>query len=79
MSDYDALTNIKLKDPERTIIGQKNVSFPKSKTEIFSEMIKEKLEIFTILETKLDPPFPETQSQIDGYSKPYRRDKIWEE
>lgn len=79
MSDYDALTNIKLKDPERTIIGQKNVNFPKSKTEIFSEMIKEKLEIFTILETKLDPPFPETQSQIDGYSKPYRRDKIWEE
>lgn len=79
MSNYDALTNIKLKDLERTIIGQKNVNSLKSKIEILSEIIKEKLEIFTILETKLDPPFPETQSQIDGYSKPYRRDKIWEE
>ena len=79
MSNYDALTNIKLKDLERTIIGQKNVNSLKSKIEILSEIIKEKLEIFTILEIKFDPPFPETQSQIDGYSKPYRRDKIWEE
>ena len=33
-------------------------------------MIKEKLEIFTISETKLDPSFSEAYFRIDGYSKP---------
>ena len=63
------MTNFKLKNPERIIIGHININSLKNKFEFLSKMIM-------ILETKLDPSFPETQSQIDRYSKPHRRDRI---
>ena len=36
------------------------------------EIVQDKLDIFLISETKIDPPFPSSQFAIDGFSSPFR-------
>ena len=38
-------------------------------------IVKKKLDIFLISETKIDDSFPKTQFSYDGYSKPHRKDR----
>lgn len=38
-------------------------------------MVEEKSEIFMTSDAKLDPSILEAQFHIDGYSKPYRRNR----
>ena len=69
------MTNLRIKNPERIIIGHININSLRNKFEFLADMIKDKLDILMVSETKLDSSFPEAQFYINGYSKPYRRDQ----
>ena len=69
------MTNLRIKNPERIIIGHININSLRNKFEFLADMIKDKLDILMVSETKLDSSFPEAQFYINGYSKPYRRDR----
>ena len=57
-------------NPFRVIIGHINVNSVRNKFESLKEMIKDSIDIFFALETKLDDTFC-----IDGYSAVYRLDR----
>ena len=62
-------------NPERLIIGHININSIRNKFEALTEIIKDKLDIFMISETKLDSSFTVGQFCIDGYSKLFRSDR----
>ena len=57
------------------IIGQLNINSLRNKFYDLAELIKGKLDILVITETKLDSTFPEKQFFIPGYKKPFRADR----
>ena len=57
------------------LIGHLNINFIENKFEALVSLVKDKLDIIMISETKIDESFPETQFTIEGYSKPFRRDR----
>ena len=59
---------------EDTGISHLNVNSLRNKFISIDELIKSKLDIFLISETKTDHSFPNQQFSIDGY-KTYRRDR----
>ena len=69
------LNNIKLKNSDRLIIGHLNVNSLRSKFEALSTIVKDKVDILILTETKLDITFPTNQFMIDGFSIPFRFDR----
>ena len=65
----------RIKNANRLIIGHLNVNSLRNKFEMLEELIKDKIEIFLISETKLDSSFPSGQFIIKGYSTPFRLDR----
>ena len=63
------------KTNERIIIGHLNINFMENKFNSLVSLVKDKLDIIVVSETKIDDSFPETQFIIEGYSKPFRRDR----
>lgn len=60
---------------ERVIIGQVNINSLLNKIELLKEIIRDKVDVLMILESKLDSFFPETQSYMESYPKPNRLDR----
>ena len=60
---------------DKIIIGHLNINFIENKFSSIGSLVKDKLDIFMIAETKIDDSFPENQFIIEGYSKPFRRDR----
>ena len=69
------LNNIRLKWAKNVIIGHLNINSLANKFDALKCIIKDKLDILIIGETKLDHTYPERQFHIDGYNKPYRLDR----
>ena len=69
------LSNIRKKHLNRIIIGHININHLAGKFEALRSLIKDKLDVFVITETKIDASFPNTQFLIDGFSTPYRLDR----
>ena len=69
------LAKLRAKNPNRPIIGHININFLGSKFESLKELIKDKLDILVINETKIDESFPTAQFKIDGFSTPFRLDR----
>ena len=63
---------IRIKNANRLIIGHLNVNSLRNRFEMLEELIKDKIDIFLISETKLDSSFPSRQFVIKGYSTPLR-------
>ena len=63
------------KNNDRLIIGHLNINFIENKFEALASLVKDKLDIIMVSETKIDKSFPESQFIIVGYSKPFRRDR----
>ena len=63
----------KLENPKNITRSHLNVSSLSNKFISIEELIKSKLDIFLVSETKIDHSFPNQQFSIDGY-KIYRRD-----
>ena len=74
-NQMNTLHEIKIKNPDRLIIGHLNVNSLRNKFEMLEELIKDKIDIFLISETKLDSSFPSGQFVIKGYSTPFRLDR----
>ena len=69
------LETLTTKNSDKIIIGHLNINFIENKFSSHVSLVKDKLDIFMVSETKIDDSFPENQFIIEGYSKPYRRDR----
>ena len=61
------------KNPKNAIIGNLNVNSLRNKFVAIDELIKNKIDICLISETKLDESFPKQQFKINGY-KMFQKD-----
>ena len=74
-SDVKILDEIRTKYVKNLIIGHLNINSLVNKFDALSFMIKDKLDILVLVETKLDDSFPDKQFYIEGFRKPYRLDR----
>ena len=72
---YSILNDIRVKNIHRVIISHLNINSIRNKFVALSDMVKNKIDIMLISETKLDTSFPNSQFHIDGFSPPYRADR----
>ena len=72
---FTILKNMRIENLKNIIIGQLNINSLRNKFCDLAELIKGKLDILVITETKLDYTFPEKQFLIPGYKKPFRADR----
>ena len=71
---FSEVKNYKLENQKNITISHLNVNSLRNKFISTEELIKSKLDIFLVSETKIDHSFPNQQFSIDGY-KIYRRDR----
>ncbi len=69
------LGKLRASNPNRPIIGHININFLESKFETLKDLIKDKLDILVVSETKIDESSTTTQFTIDGFSRPFRLDR----
>ena len=69
------MENLKYKHNHRLVIGNLNVNSISSKFDNLKLIIKSKIGILVITETKTESTFPLNQFAIQGSSKPYRFDR----
>ena len=72
------LNNIRIKNMDRLIIAHLNINSLRNKFEALNTIIKDKIDILCITESKIDTSFPQTQFAIRGYKSPIRRDRTTE-
>ena len=70
-----ALTNIRLRNRNRPIIGQLNISSIRNRFDFLCSEISPSLDILLVSETKLDDSFPKEQFLMSNLCKPYRLDR----
>ena len=71
---FSEVKNYKLENSKNITMSHLNVNSLRNKFISTEELIKSKLDIFLVSETKIDHSFPNQQFSIDGY-KMYRRDR----
>ena len=71
----NTLHDIGIKNASQLIIGHLNINSFRNKFEMLEEIIKDKIDIFSISETKLDSSFTSGQFVIKGCSTPFRLDR----
>ena len=69
------LSNIRKKNLNRVIIGHININHLAGKFEDLKYLIKDKLDVLVITETKIDDSYPSGQFIIEGFSPPFRLDR----
>ena len=69
------LNKLRIKNSERIIIGHLNINHIEKKFEPLVSLVKDKLDVFLLSETKIDISFPSSQFTMEGYSNPFRRDR----
>ena len=70
-----ALTNIRLKNQNRPIIGQLNINSILNKFDFLCSETSPSLDLLLVSETKLDDSFPTARFLMSGFCKPYRLDR----
>ena len=71
---YSYLKDLRIKNVDKIIFGQININSIRYKFDLFADLVKNKIDILLISETKLDCTFPKSQFRIQGYSA-YRLDR----
>ena len=74
-SPEEQLHNLRLKNPNRLICAHLNINSLRNKFDLLANIIKDKIDILMISETKLDSSFPKGQFHLHGFSEPYRLDR----
>ena len=72
------MKNLILKSSNKVIIGRIghiNINCLRNKFELLTEMVRDKVDLLKICQTKLDSSFPNAQFYMKSYSKPYRLDR----
>ena len=71
----EELNDLKINNSNRIIIGHININSIRNKFDDLQHIVRDKIDILLVSETKIDNSFPDGQFSIDGYSKPYRHDR----
>ena len=74
-SPYSILQKLRVKNMDRIILGHINLNSIRHKCDMMADLIKGKIDILLISETKIDSTFPTAKFEIHGYSSPYRLDR----
>ena len=74
-SAYAILNNIRVNNINKILIGHLNINSIRNKFDLLVDLVKDKLDIILISETKIDSSFPNSQFEIQGYSSPHRLDR----
>ena len=69
------LKDLRLKNNNRIIFAHLNINSIRNKFHKITDLIKGRIDIFLISETKIDNTFPTSQFRIPGFSSPYRLDR----
>ncbi len=69
------LNKIRVKNADRIIIAHLNINSLRNKFEALAALIKDKIDILCITESKIDNSFPKGQFHIGGYKSPIRLDR----
>ena len=69
------MKKIRLKNSNKVIICHININSLRSKFELLTEMVGDKVDVLMISETKLDSSCSDAQFSIKSYSKLYRLDR----
>ena len=69
------LKKIKMSNANRLVIAHLNINSLRNKCLDLQLLIKEKIDVLLVTETKLDASFPTSQFTIEGYSTPFRNDR----
>ena len=72
---YSIINNFKIKNHNRVIFAHLNINSLRNKFDMLSDIVKNKIDILCISETKLNDTFPSSNFFIPGYSAPYRLDR----
>ena len=75
LNEVTNFSSIRVKNPKKIIIGHLNINSIPNKLSSIMEIIKGKLDIFLISETKIDESFPTSQFSAEGFTKPFRHDR----
>ena len=67
--------NLKIKNSNRLVFGNLNTNTINKKFEQLKHIIKNSVDVLVVTETKLDPSFRNGQFFIDGFARPFRRDR----
>ena len=69
------LGKLRATNANRPIIAHININFLESKFESLKDLIKDKIDILVVGETKIDESYPTNQFLIDTFSSPFRLDR----
>ena len=79
INDNDTLLSslkaLKAKNTKKLVLGNLNINTINNKFEQLKYMIGNNIDVLIVTETKLDSSFPSGQFLIDGFAKPFRRDR----
>ena len=66
---------MKIKNSNRLVFGNLNINTINNKFEQLKHIVKNNVDVLVVTETKLDSSFPSGQFSIDGFARPFRRDR----
>ena len=66
-TNTDILYSLRQKNPERLIFSHLNINSLRNKFDFLVPLVKDRIDILMLSETKLDVSFPETQFQMEGF------------
>ena len=69
------LHRVRIENPSRIIFGQINNSSIRNKFDLLMNIIKNEIDVFMILETKIENSFTISQFTMASYSIPFRPDR----
>ena len=69
------LSKLKKNNLGRLIIGHLNINSLRNKFEALKTMVKGKVDILMVSETKIDESFPMAQFSIEGFTNSFRQDR----
>ena len=74
-TENNVLKNVRLKNSNKVIISHIDINSLRNNFELLTEIVRDKVDLLMIFETKLDSSFPNAQFYMKYYSKPYRFDR----
>ena len=69
---YSIIDKLRVDNVNKIIIAHLNINSIRNKFDMLSDIVKNKIDILCITETKLDDTFPLSNFLIQGFSPPYR-------
>ena len=74
-SPEEELHDLRLQKSRGLVCAHLNINSLRNKFDLLANIVKDKIDILMISETKLDSSFPKGQFHLYGFSEPYRLDR----